>query len=362
MEKEGITLKLISGYIEGQELVFSAWNERGLFKYNLKTNEIKLLTILPTSQTAYGYGFICKDDDVAYLSPCHANSLLCINTNSWEIIDNIYIDDNIIGVNDTRYGYIASINDKVVIQPYSAHAVIVYNKKTKKMDYFDDCFIYIKQNYGCYSQFIFLGETLADNELYFVCQQNNLLIEFDVEKRETSYYPIGSDKDLLNNVVYDGEDFWIYTNAGDLFRWNKKSGIKSKYDRLIQQNADDSSICIYKGRIWIAGKSMYECVSVNIETGNVVSEEFYRNVCEKEGSGSLKIINDKMFYFPNRNDYIYSVDVEKKTLHGNKIILQGDEYRKYIDEIIRYDTQKNSLVYEKHNHMMTSFLEQIQRR
>ena len=39
-----------------------------------------------------------------------------------------------------------------------------------------------------------------------------------------------------------------------------------------------------------------------------------------------------------------------------------DEYRKYIDEIIRYDTQKNSLVYEKHNHMMTSFLEQIQRR
>ena len=102
--KEKKNLKLISGYIENNELFFSAWNARGFFSYNFNDKKVYFLSLLPEISDQCNYGHLYSVDEEVYLSPCHGDSIAVIKKGDWKEVSLFPVDSSLMGVKNTRCG------------------------------------------------------------------------------------------------------------------------------------------------------------------------------------------------------------------------------------------------------------------
>ena len=216
-------LKLISGFVVGEELFFSAWNERGFFSYNFKNGQVKFLTFLPEVFPQCNYGHFCKVGSEVYLMPCHGNSIICLDSENWGKYTEYKLNEKKIGEPNTWYGNAFHVGDCLYVRPYSSHSIACLNINKGKISYYDDFYEKVKSRKEAGDRPLFMGNALLDGKMYFVCQNTKILVEFDTSKAQSRVFDIDGITGNLENVCSDGENLWFYLNSGDLIKWNNKS-------------------------------------------------------------------------------------------------------------------------------------------
>lgn len=353
------TLRFVSAYIENGFIYFLSWNANGIFRGDITSGKVKLLTVLPKRIEYNNYIYMKKNGDRLYLSPCHNNSIIEIEASNFDKKYEYLTDDKKTGAELTRYGDMEFREKNVYFYPFGGRAIMEFDTNNKTINYYNECYSLVKDNINKKGELWFKGGVYEGNKMWFVSNLSSDILCFDTISKQTTCHSIDYGKTGFRKICFDGSDFWLLSYYGSVLQWNPSEGIKRLIKKVVSYKPTDYDkydMCVYDNRVWIAGSSMYECYSVDISTGKIQKEYFSRNVDEEFGEGQLKVMSGKLFFLPDKNDYLYRVETDEKKIYGVRFVLEDDEKEKYLDSIMKEDFDRGNIVIENEDNTLASFI------
>lgn len=354
--KEQIVLRFISAFKEDDQMIVLSCNLTGVFRVNMKNGYVETLAVLPQEFFSYNYMKMCKTASKYYFSPCHSDSIVEIDENNWDKQYLHKIDDEQIGIKKIRCNDVYPVGESVYFVPFGGHAIIELNQETDELHYYNQCYEYISNMISVEPTLLYGGSIVERDKIWFVCRQINVVICFDTKKKETDCYVVGEDKSGFKSICYVDNSFWIYTNKGDLIQWDKSNGVKQIIHDLGGDDPENVDIGLHKGKLLLAGQSMYHCVEVDVKSGECEKIDFKRNCNEERTYGFLTTIDNEIFFLPESNEYFYEIDTNNHCVYGRKFTLEGVELEKYRKMRIKNDVERKGIVVEGDNEPLDDFI------
>ena len=112
-------------------------------------------------------------------------------------------------------------------------AIIEYNLETNEIINIDDR--YINRQLLSETDGKYVDAIMMDNCIYCLCAQENIVIEFNVDKRKAYIHKVGSKNSRYFKITYDGNCFWLVMKKPKyaLIKWNPKNKIYIEYTDIL---------------------------------------------------------------------------------------------------------------------------------
>ena len=344
MDREAnLPLEMISGLVEENRVVFSAWNVNGLFSLDLRSGDVEFLTLLPWFRGKYGYGYILHDNNRVFLSPCSGKSVLELNRNNWSLVKEYPLDDLKLGARWARCGNMIKANGKLYLIPYHAHAITELDLETHKLEYFGDCYDGIKDASWVRPGPLFSGGVLAEDKIWFACIQANIIVCFDVNTKKTTLHEVKETTDIFVDICYDGSCFWISCKSGKLFKWKESEGVLFELDEICNQGKADCAMSYYDNKVWYVTHDLNRVISIDVDDCCLNDEKFEfknRNNCE----GNFMFIGSGMLY---RAGHLYVLDQSTHEVNDYTVDLCGNRLGEYISKLMKLHVANDSIIQEE---------------
>lgn len=286
----------------------------------------------------------------ALLIPHEYHSFQILALNNGEILTEIpcYDIDKEDYTSDLRFVTGVYQESVVYVIPYNYPVMTKIDLSTGLCEYFDFCMEDVEtlhQTEDLCKMGRFHNAKIIGNKIYAPLRFTNVFLIIDTDLRKYNIIRVGKRGNRFVDICYDGENFWLTSDEGDIFVWNGKSEtieVVFSYSKcgfkpcVVHGNCPYPYIFEY-GNNLIVFDDCYPVVKINRVTGNAIIAndlgEFahYACFCAREKAEKL------YSYFPYQckfaimdkiNGNITNIDIKLPTGTGKKILTR------FIDEIV----------------------------
>ena len=310
------------------KMYFAAWNGNGIFSYHPETETLKFEKLLPYSvseKQQFGHSLLVGNK--WYLSPIRRDCILEVDMDTWECKE-FYLDKSACGSLSGCQDIFAD-GDDLYFLPYFSKAICKLNTQTQEVTYFGEGYEIIPEEKKKLDTLIWGSGIKNGDEIYLPVRGTNALVCFNVKSHKTELLEVGEENLNFLGMTYDGENYWIFTINGLVYKWNKISGVKAIIET--NQNAERSNICYANGYIWLVATNRGTYCKIDAKTAQIVVNKSYipEGAETKLGIDNIQLVENCLYVCPTRGDLFVRIDLCTEDVVTKTLQLSKEEYDAY---------------------------------
>lgn len=341
---------------------FCSDNQKALCEIDKATREVKVLAEFDTEILQYDffeesvhlYTSIQKIKDKLILVPWLADKIAIYDLKKDKIQ---YIDfaDRIGGrkhvyCNCNFYNSFVYKN-YVYMLPETYHAILILDINTNKIEYLSECITVIENRMERDVCGAYLGDVInIENIAWFSSCCTNLMIKLNLDTNRFEYHEVVSDISGMGAIAYDGESFWLSgweNNFEKIVQWKPEDGILKMiklFENVDQKWCPVHSIFCYKNKLLIFPFFDSVVYEVDIKTGK--SSQKFEAYLGRDSffATNCATRNGNFIRFVGRNDCLwYEYNLETKKNEDYEICLSLEDISNRWDK--EFEIQRKSKNY-----------------
>ena len=250
------------GVVVNDKCYLARSDKSGIFSWDMKSNNLKMIHLDEDKvNSSYLYGIAVYYKDSIYFVPCIADSLLVYDLKK-DIFRRYAINSDLCKIDSAASFYGGYIRDgKLWMVPKGCHYVARFDMESKAFQYYDSFYTEIAPFYNESWPHIVKTEAFARESIWMLLWESNVVVQFDLEDASTKVFTIGEDGEVLRNIEYDGEQFWLSNQYGEIFSWLPDES--SKREKIHIWNDREIRFKLVGDNIWIFPECEDEYAVVN---------------------------------------------------------------------------------------------------
>lgn len=211
----------------GDDYWFVALELQALCKYNLKNKSVEVVVDIPeTAYSNYGipeYVNIVSYENKIILVPYKATAVCVYDINTGLFQKHYFKDENV----QQCFGRAVLFKHYVYMTPMEYPAIVRYDILTEKFEYFYQCVEEVLDRIeGKKKGIPFVWATASyENMLYLGSAISNQVISFDMETLSYSIDSVGDASNTYRGIATDADNCWlILCDSPTVVQWNRKTG------------------------------------------------------------------------------------------------------------------------------------------
>jgi len=212
----------------GDDLWFVTHQLQMLCKYNLIQNRIDFVATVPEIKSWLDYADIICYQNKLVLSPWNASSVCVYDMITKSFRKDYFEDRNVMSYFSRAIPY----RNYVFFTPLDYPAIVRYDIITGEFKYYDECIKELRAKLNRDDDVLFSwGVTSCDEEMYLTSARSNYVMIFNMENGDYTLCQVGEENNIYRGIVVDGDCCWmILQNKSALVRWDRKTGKVDYYD------------------------------------------------------------------------------------------------------------------------------------
>ena len=214
------------------KLIFIARDMNLVCSLNLETKETEIIGSIPQEYLfdyRLGAKIVSWQKKLIFI-PLNADKIwiYCTRTKAWEGIE---LENRSEAEMSCKIFQATLYKDILYMFAYSYQSIIKIDLKDKKVTYFDEIFVYLKNKFGTSGMCYFHCDYAQKNSnIYLASCHANLVLKFDVATENYEWIEVGSKENKYSGIVWDGEYFWLVPRQSTaVVRWDGKDDVE-EYD------------------------------------------------------------------------------------------------------------------------------------
>lgn len=356
----------------GDDIWFVTHYIQLLCKLNLKEEKIEVVAEVPEVPLGgeyYRYVNIVNYEDKIILVPYRADAL-CIYDMTTRCFTKHYFKDEFV---DNCFGRAILHKHYLFLTPMNYPAIVRYDITKGKFDYYDQCITDVLELIGEEKQGSPFGWAVSnfEEELYIGSGWSNVMICFNMETCCYSVFKVGKEANTYRGMVTDREYCWlILRDSPNVVRWNRVTGETKEYDKFSDGfeagEIPFKNIMDFGSELYMVPFHANHICKLDKETGNITFTEFklpyaeggYQSEFYAQIGASYefakKISEREMIALSLYDDSLIMLNVDKKT--WKRFPLRIDDYLIYES---RRTGQNLRVIWENKDQPISKFLEYV---
>ncbi|MHB8065200.1 MAG: CDP-glycerol glycerophosphotransferase family protein [Ruminiclostridium sp.] len=220
--------------IEKDIIYFFAWNFNALVKYDIQNERCEILGVAPNEPLGGKLLFngIMKIENRIFLAPSCSKNIKIFDLNTKEfrtiVLDEIHNMDEKSRV--CGFSNIVKHKHKLYFIPSKYKAIVCLDYITDELTYFNGWYQELLKRNIEVNDILFKDNCIVDEILYLPLCISNIVLSFNMNTGESTFYEVGNKNNRYACIEFDGEDFWLLPRkAGAVVKWNAKKNITIEY-------------------------------------------------------------------------------------------------------------------------------------
>lgn len=210
--EENRHFSFLDAAFDGDNLWFSPYCYNGIFKMDLRTEEVTFMTAFPGEKASILlYQKTIKIENKIYFIPAEANDLAEFDLNSHIVLKHsLPLEEKEKGDSHV-YRFLTAFvwNEYIWMVPFMEHSIVRFDVKTGGFTYYDKWRTTLEKLSPINKEYDFCDAICVKDEIWALIFQSKLLLRFNMRTQESVVYSIVSDETYFTSLIYREGKIWI---------------------------------------------------------------------------------------------------------------------------------------------------------
>jgi len=317
------------------------WELNGLFSVSLSDNRLIYRGAIPEERMFDGrlISSLSLTEDSIFLIPCAGNSIA-----RYDLNNNQFGLTHIKGAGKSKFYNSCEYAGDIYAIPYYYPAMVKYNTETGKIDENREIIIELERHGACAGYFD-KGGAVADGDILMLASKcSNTVIKYNMQTSNFKLCNVGITENKYTRIVFNGKDYWLFTDKGGFVRWNEKDGSVTYIDELpdgFTPGKTNSFRCfvVFEGDVFIFPWQSNMILRINTATNKITP---LANIDQRNKHVSFVPDTEKYLHAERVGDYIYAssayenclqkIDPLTGTIESIPLALSDEDYEKITEK------------------------------
>jgi len=250
---------------------------------------------------------------------------------------------------ELAFSGVAAHGNFVYFMPFNYPAIARMNVNTREIAYFSDWIEPVKKLTSTPQDAFFFAPVVVGDHIWAATCCGNGVLMFDTKTCKSKVYTVGKKSYRYNNIVFDGENFWLIprTNTDTpVIKWNPQKGIIKEFSQLYAEKnpaSNNSFNGFYlNGYIWLMPLHSAHALKICVTTDDMGIVNDFEADCNEARARQKKfdisaLHGDHIYAYKARNQTLIVYNAETKERSDNPMRYPAD-----ISEILCKEFKKIS--------------------